>query len=175
MLKDISPEAPDTISLSSVSSSDEADLLERPVSVPPRKNSTLQWSVLQMVVPLIYAIKKSENILAVILAFIVITGIIVHRPNRPLSPDIFDLIDHMFIGAWLASNTYISLTVNNPDLKMSALACAALVVLLAFTRRQWPAKSYPRLCIHVVMHFAGALGTVIILYGSRGSISCSPS
>ena len=168
-------DAQDTISLSSISSSDEAELFtDRPHTVF-KENRTLQWSVLQILVPFIYAVQKKENILAVILAFIVITGMIVHRPIRPAAPDIFDLIDHMFIGAWLATNTYISLTITNPDLKIFALACAALVVLLAFTRRQWPGKSYPRLCMHVLMHFSGALGTVILLYGSRNSISCSSS
>lgn len=172
-------DADDTISLSSISSSDEAELLtERPHTVF-REDRTLQWSVLQMLVPFIYAVQKKENILAVILAFIVITGIIVHRPIRPATPDFFDLTDHMFIGAWLATNTYISLTITNPDLKIFALACAVCVcvcvVVLAFTRRQWPAKSFSRLCMHVLMHFSGALGTVILLYGSQNSISCSSS
>ena len=74
-----------------------------------------------------FTLSKKENILAVILAFIVITGTIVHRPIRPVIPDFFDLIDHIHWGVSATNPT--SALPSQIQTKIFALACAALVVV----------------------------------------------
>lgn len=157
----------DTVSLSSQSSSEEEELISPTPRYKPKTYTALQVSILQILVPCLYAATHKENILAVILGFVIIVGLIVHRPERPPFPDAFDLLDHMFIGAWLTANAYIGFTVEDKQLQIFAILCALLVIMLAVVRVRWPKYSLTRIAIHVLMHFAGAFGTMIILYGSK--------
>ena len=68
----------DTVSLSSQSSNEENELIS-PIPRPePRTYTCLQFSFMKELVPCLYAATRKENILAVILGFIIIVGLIVH-------------------------------------------------------------------------------------------------
>lgn len=172
MFASTSQEGPesDTESLSS-HDTDNADqnLIHKFPPPTPKPKSTpqyLQYSTFQFFIPLIYSFYKKEYILGANLIFIIILGYIVHRTNRPQSIDIYDLIDHIFIGGWIVSNAYIGLTVTNVSLQIGGIICAFMVISLSTLRHYWQVNSKIRILIHVAMHFFGMLGTMLILYGS---------
>lgn len=165
----------ETISLSSLSSGDEADQLtdERPRQSMWWRHG-FQLSAVQLLVPFGYAIKKREFILAISLALLSVSVVILNRPTKHAIPDYVNVINHYLVGAWLTAIAYISLTVTNENIIIVGSACLSLSVLLAMIRKQWPVTSNPRVCMHVATYFAASLGTMIFLNGSdRNSLSCS--
>jgi len=167
----------DSISLSSLSSADEAEQLTDPVQPQNMwRRHVFQLSAIQMLVPFGYGIQKREYILAISLALLIAIDVIIHRPGKHAVTDYLVSMHHLLVGVWLTSTAYISLTFTNQKLVLVVSACLSLSALLAMSRKQWPVTSNPRMCMHVAMYFAACLGTMLLLYGStRNSLSCSLS
>lgn len=133
----------------------------------------LQVSAIGSFVPTaIVAVSLGQYVSAGVLLMTLLTSLIVHRESRTPARDVFDQVDEVCIALWAAHNLWI----------WERLAQRALIpvmmmfVVLAIdaTRRRLPWRSPLRVTVHVLMHMAGALGTVILLLAvsdsNRGTI-----
>ena len=143
----------------------EAELAP-PAPADDRRLGPIQWSILQFLIPLVYAVTTAEYIVAFNLTMLVGIGLIVHREKRTNELDKIDLTDHIFIGSMFCANLYLSATIQNQVLYIAGWCWGFMTFFLAICRFFFPYQSTPRKRIHILMHFCGAMCTLNQLYGA---------